>query len=67
MKKKREKIIVKIEECGSDSKKLFPLVNHLTGHKPEIPLPTRSSDKELVEEFASLLSKIVKIREELDH
>ena len=59
---------MKIEKCGSDSKKLFLLVNHLTGHKPEIPLPTRRSDKELAEEFASFfLSKIVKIREELDH
>ena len=41
MKKKREKIIMKIEECGSDSKRFFLLVNHLTGHKLEIPLPTR--------------------------
>ena len=59
---------MKIEECGSDCKKLFLLVNHPTGLKPEIPLPTRRSDKELAEEFASFfLSKIVKIREELDH
>ena len=59
---------MKIEECGSDSKKLFLSVNHLTGHNPEIPLPTRRSDKELAEEFASFfLSKIIKIREELDH
>ena len=47
-------------------KKLFQLVNHLTGYKPEIPLPTRNSDKELTDEFANFLSKIVKIREELD-
>ena len=68
MKKNREKIIMKIEDCGSDSKKLFLLVNHLSGHKPEIPLPARKSDKELAEEFASFfLSKIIKIREELDH
>ena len=39
--KKKEKISRKIEECGSDSKNLFQLVNHLTGHKPELPLPTR--------------------------
>ena len=60
---------MKIEECGSNSKKLFLLVNHLTGCKPEIPLPTRRSDKELAEEFTSffLLSKIVKIMEELDY
>ena len=64
MENKREKITMKIEECGSDSKKLFLLVNHLTGHKPEIPPPTRRSDKELANEFACFfLSKIVKIRE----
>ena len=64
MEKKREKISMKIEECGSSSKRLFLLVNHLTGNKPEIPLPTRRSDRELAEEFASFfLSKIVKIRE----
>ena len=64
----KRKISMKIEECGSNNKKLFLLVNHLTGHKPEIPLPTRRSDKELTEELASFfLSKIVKIREELDH
>ena len=54
-------------ECGSDSKKLFQLVNLLTGCKPEIPLLTRNSDKELADEFASyFLNKIVRIREELD-
>ena len=30
--KKKEKISRKIEECGSDGKNLFQLVNHLTGH-----------------------------------
>ena len=64
---KREKIGMKIVECGSHSKKLFQLVNHLTSHKPENPLVTRNSDKELADEFANFfLSKIVKIREELD-
>ena len=54
-------------ECGSDSKKLFQLVNHFTGHKPEIQLPTRNSDKELADVFASyFLNKTVRIREELD-
>ena len=59
---------MKIKECGSNSKKLFLLVNHLTGHKPEIPLPTRQSDKELTDKFASIFpSKTVKIWKELDH
>ena len=64
---KREKISLKIVECGSNSKKLFQLLNHLTGHKPEIPLLTRNSDKELMDEFASyFLNKIVRKREGLD-
>ena len=55
-------------DCCSYSKELFQLVNHLTGHKPELSLPTRRSDKELADKFANFFfSKIVKIREELDH
>ena len=47
---------------------MFQLVNHLTGHKPELLLPTRRSDKELADEFANFFfSKIVKIRKELYH
>ena len=47
--------------------KLFQLVNHLTGHKPENPLPTSNTDKELADEFADFfISKILKIRNELD-
>ena len=65
--KKKENISRKIEECGSDSKKLFQLVNHLTGHKPELPLPTRRSDTEYADEYQNFFNKIVKIREELDH
>ena len=58
---------MKIVECSSDSKNLFQLVNHLTGHTPEIPLPTRNLDKKLTDEFASyFLNTIVRIREELD-
>ena len=43
----------KIEEHGSDTKKLFKLVNHLTGCKPKNPLPARTTDKELADEFAN--------------
>ena len=64
---KKVKISRKIDECGSDSKKLFQLVNHLTGHKPENPLPTSNTDKQLADEFADFfISKILKIRHELD-
>ena len=46
---------------------MFQLVNHLTGHKPENPLPARNIRKELADEFADFFSnKIVKIRQELD-
>ena len=49
--KKMKTISKKIEECGSDIKKSFKLMNHLTGHKPENPLPARTTDKELADEF----------------
>ena len=41
----QHKISMKIDEYGSDSKKLFQLVNHLTGCKPENPLPTTNTNK----------------------
>ena len=67
VKRKRETISKKIEECGSNSRKLFQLVNHLAGHKPENPLLPRNTDKELANEFADFfISKIVRIRQELD-
>ena len=57
----RVKICKKVDKCGSDSKKLFQQVNHLTGHKPENPLPI--SNKELTDAFADFfISKILKIR-----
>ena len=42
----------KIEECGSDTKELFKLVNHLTGHMPENQLLARTSDEELADELS---------------
>ena len=50
--KKREIISKKIKECGSDSRKLFQLVNHLTGYKLDSPLLTRNNNKELADKFA---------------
>ena len=65
--KKRETICKKIEECSSDSRKIFQLVNHLTGHKPENPLPARNINEELADEFADFFHKQdCKIRQELD-
>ena len=57
----------KNDKCGSDSKKLFQLVNHLTSCKPEDPLLTSNTDQELVYEYSNFfVSKILKISNELD-
>ena len=50
--KKIKTISKKIEECGSDTKTLFKLVNHLTGHIPENQLLARTTDKELADELS---------------
>ena len=42
---------MKTEECGYDTKRLFQLVNHLSGHKPDYPILARDTDKELADEF----------------
>ena len=65
--KKKETISQKIEECSSNSRKLFQLVNHPTGQKPENPLLARNTNKELADEFADFfISKMVKIRQEYE-
>ena len=49
------------------TQKIFQLVNHLTGHKPDNPLLARGTEQELANEFADFfIQKIIKIREELD-
>ena len=60
-------VSIKIEECSHDTRKLFQLVNHLTGHKPDNPLLARGTKQELANEFTDFfIQKIIKIREELD-
>ena len=49
--KKIKTISKKIEECRSDTKNSFKLVNHVTGHKPKNPLLARTTDRELSDEF----------------
>ena len=44
--KKKEMISKKIEECGSDSRKLFQLVIHLTGCKPRKSIATQKHRQE---------------------
>ena len=66
--KKIKTISKKIEQCGSDTKKLFKLLNHLTGCKPEIPLPARTNDKELADGFTDFfIQKIIRMQNELDN
>jgi hypothetical protein len=56
-----------IAKCGKDSKKLFNVVNQLTGKKKQTTLPDTTSNESLSEEFANFfLSKITDIRQELD-
>ena len=59
--KMAEKMIItiskKIKECGSDTKKSFKFVNHLTGCKPENPLLDWTTHKELGDEFADFSYK----------
>ena len=62
---KRESINVLIRSFGGNVKKIFNLVNNLTGTKWKNPLP---AEKNLPDKFASFfLEKITKIRNLLDH
>ena len=61
---KQQKICEKINESSNDAKKLYALINHLSGCTQENPLPTNKSDEILVEEFADFfINKIKTIRE----
>ena len=54
-------------EVGKDTKKLFGLIDAMTGKNKTNPLPTSGSAEELAEEFAIFfINKIRKIREALD-
>ena len=56
-------------DCGTDTRKLYSLVNGLIGLTAQNPLPENQDKEELVEEFGSFfMSKISKIWDELnDH
>ena len=67
-KMKTEVISNKVKECGSDSQKLYALVNNLLGTKVSNLLPESNSDEKLAEEFAEFfLSKVLKIRDSIKH
>ena len=56
----------KVKECGHDTKKLYKLINGITGRTTPNPLPSAKTDKELADKFADFfLAKIRKIREDL--
>ena len=51
---------------STDTKKLFKLVNEITGNKDQNPLSEAKSDKDLADEFAQFFNKIEKIREQFE-
>ena len=61
--KKRHSLFTLIEENSKYTKKLYKLVNHLTGQKEENPLPEENDDTKLAEQFREFfLNKIINIR-----
>ena len=48
-------ICEKINESSNDAKKLYVLINHLSGCTQENPLPINNSNEILAEEFADFL------------
>ena len=59
----------KVEECGTNTKKLYSLINNITGSTKDNPMPSTASttNEELANEFANFfMDKIQKIRDELD-
>ena len=54
----------KVIECGNNSKKLFNLINNLTGRVKSNPMPPGRTDKTMANECTDLfLGKINKIRD----
>ena len=67
-KMKQETISSKFNELKGDGKKLFQLLNNLTGRLQENTLPDSLSDNILANDFAeSFLNKIQSIRDSLEH
>ena len=44
---------LKVKECEGDTKKLYKLINNITGSQQENPILERSSDSELTDRFAN--------------
>ena len=61
--KKSHSLFTLITENSKDSKKLYKLINQLTGQKEENPLPVEDDDTKLAEQFGEFfLNKIINIR-----
>ena len=57
----------KIEDCGSDQKALFRVINEILHTRDKQPLPQHTDLKELLDSFCDFFQqKITKIREKLD-
>ena len=57
----------KIEESGSDQRKIFQIANELMNKTKDTTLPSTSSSKELAEKFADFFTdKIAKIRDSFE-
>ena len=65
--KKCQFLSKRINECKGDTKKLYSIINTVTGSKQTNPMPPSNSDAELAESFADFfVTKIDKIREKFD-
>ena len=59
--------VSKIEQCGSDQKQLFVILNELVNQKQSPKLPEYSSEQNLAEQFNDFfIGKIRNIRKDLD-
>ena len=59
--------MAKIEQCGSDQKRLFAVLNELVHKKENSKLPEHLSESNLVETFNNFfIDKIKNIRKDLD-
>ena len=61
-----ESLSEKIDECNKDTKKLYSLINNLTGSKTKNSMLDAESDEALANTFADyFMEKISKIKDEL--
>ena len=64
---KKEVISEKVLQCYRNTRKLYSLINKITGTTKENPLPELTNEEELANEFAEFfLDKIQNIQRELD-